>query len=109
MIDCDAVPLPRGRDHAWGRDELLPLSRTGSKWFDLGLTLADSLDTLLIAGLEPEFLEVGPCPWCPTWPVLWGNEAQALKLLGSLRPALPMRVAAAQTSFTRYFGAETES
>lgn len=53
--------LPHGRDHAWGRDELLPLSRTGSKWFDLGLTLADSLDTLLIAGLEPEFQEVGSC------------------------------------------------
>ncbi|KAK9837344.1 hypothetical protein WJX81_007743 [Elliptochloris bilobata] len=45
------------RDHAWGQDELRPLSRAGSKWFNLGLTLADSLDTLLLAGLEPEYEE----------------------------------------------------
>lgn len=47
-----------GREYAWGQDELRPLSRAGSKWFDLGLTLVDGLDTLLLAGLEPEFDEV---------------------------------------------------
>jgi len=42
---------------AWGYDELQPLSRTGSTWFDLGLTIVDSLDTLWLAGLSAEFSE----------------------------------------------------
>ena len=50
-----------GREYAWGQDELRPLSRTGSKWINLGLTLADGLDMLLLAGLEPEFKEVRHC------------------------------------------------
>ncbi|EIE20577.1 hypothetical protein COCSUDRAFT_48568 [Coccomyxa subellipsoidea C-169] len=45
------------KEHAWGRDELLPLSKTHNMWFDLGLTLVDSLDTLLIMGLQEEFRE----------------------------------------------------
>lgn len=45
------------REHAWGEDELLPISQTSNRWFDLGLTLVDSLDTLLIMGLKEEFLE----------------------------------------------------
>ncbi len=45
------------REYAWGLDELLPLSKTHSEWFDLGLTLVDSLDTLLIMGLREEFQE----------------------------------------------------
>lgn len=46
--------------HAWGRNELRPINRTG---FDsilfgsipLGATIMDSLDTLYIMGLFPEF------------------------------------------------------
>ena len=45
------------RDHAWGEDELKPLTKGSSVWFNLGLTLVDSLDTLLIMGLRDEFLE----------------------------------------------------
>ena len=45
------------RDYAWGEDELKPLTRESSMWFNLGLTLVDSLDTLLIMGLRDEFLE----------------------------------------------------
>ena len=45
------------RQHAWGEDELKPLSRTTNAWFHLGLTLVDSLDTLLIMGLHAEFEE----------------------------------------------------
>jgi len=62
LIDNDFSDLDCGararREHAWGQDELRPLSRAGSKWFDLGLTLTDCLDTLLLAGLEREFEEV---------------------------------------------------
>jgi mannosyl-oligosaccharide alpha-1,2-mannosidase len=42
---------------AWGMDELKPLSHTGSTWFDLGLTLIDSLDTMWLMGLTDEFNE----------------------------------------------------
>ena len=34
-----------------------PLSQTHSAWFNLALTMTDSLDTLLIMGLREEFLE----------------------------------------------------
>lgn len=41
---------------AWGRDELKPLSRTGSdNWGGMGVTLVDSLDTLWIMGMKEEF------------------------------------------------------
>jgi len=45
------------RDYAWGEDELRPITKERSQWFNLGLTLVDSLDTLLIMGLKDEFLE----------------------------------------------------
>lgn len=37
---------------SWGKDELLPISCKGHDWFGLGLTLVDSLDTLILAGLH---------------------------------------------------------
>jgi len=40
--------------YAAGFDELLPVTRTGSNTYTMGLTIVDSLDTLLIAGLEPQ-------------------------------------------------------
>ncbi|XP_065197853.1 endoplasmic reticulum mannosyl-oligosaccharide 1,2-alpha-mannosidase-like [Sycon ciliatum] len=43
--------------HAWGHDELKPISKSSSEWFHLGLTLVDSLDTMWIMGLKPEFQE----------------------------------------------------
>ncbi len=48
------------REYAWGQDELKPISKTHSMWFNLGLTLVDSLDTLLIMGklATPCFLKL---------------------------------------------------
>lgn len=45
------------RAFAWGQDELLPLSHAANRWFGLGLTLIDSLDTLHIMGLNQELAE----------------------------------------------------
>ena len=44
------------RRHAWGHDELRPVSRTARDWHAVSLlmTPVDSLDTLLLAGLRPE-------------------------------------------------------
>lgn len=45
------------KNHAWGRDELKPISKSFGEWFGLGLTLIDSLDTMWILGLNEEFTE----------------------------------------------------
>ncbi|GLD75378.1 endoplasmic reticulum mannosyl-oligosaccharide 1,2-alpha-mannosidase-like protein, partial [Lates japonicus] len=45
------------KDHAWGHDELKPISKSFGEWFGLGLTLIDSLDTMWIMGLKEEFEE----------------------------------------------------
>lgn len=45
------------KSYAWGRDELRPISKDHSTWFDLGLTLIDSLDTMYIMDLKKEFNE----------------------------------------------------
>lgn len=37
---------------AWGHDEAKPVSCKAHNWMGLGLTLVDSLDTLLLAGLD---------------------------------------------------------
>ena len=37
--------------HAWGHDELKPMSKSYKEWFKVGLTLVDSLDTMYIMGL----------------------------------------------------------
>ena len=45
------------KQHAWGHDNLKPISATYHDWFGLGLTIVDSLDTLYIMGMEEEFDE----------------------------------------------------
>ena len=45
------------KDHAWGRDELRPVSHGHSTWFDIGLTMVDSLDTMWLMDLKEEFNE----------------------------------------------------
>eukprot|EP00053_Salpingoeca_punica_P013326 m.120304 g.120304 ORF g.120304 m.120304 type:complete len:718 (-) comp16175_c0_seq1:727-2880(-) len=45
------------KDHAWGHDELLPVSRGHSEWFRLALTMVDALDTMYFMGLTAEFAE----------------------------------------------------
>ncbi len=43
-------------EYAWGKDEVNPVSHTStSNGFNMGLTLVDSLDTMWLMGLEPEF------------------------------------------------------
>ncbi|KAL5011605.1 hypothetical protein ScPMuIL_010156 [Solemya velum] len=41
--------------YAWGHDEYHPISKTFNEWFGIGLTIVDSLDTMIIMGLEKEF------------------------------------------------------
>ena len=43
--------------YAWGKDELRPVSQKSNEWFNLGLTLVDSLDTMWLMGLNEEFSE----------------------------------------------------
>ncbi|XP_074654661.1 endoplasmic reticulum mannosyl-oligosaccharide 1,2-alpha-mannosidase-like isoform X2 [Tubulanus polymorphus] len=43
------------RRYAWGKDELLPISKSHNTWFDVGLTLLDALDTMYIMNLTTEF------------------------------------------------------
>ena len=45
------------RSYAWGRDHLKPITKTHQTWFNLGLTLIDSLDTMLVMNLKEEFKE----------------------------------------------------
>lgn len=46
------------KDFAWGKDELLPITKSGSnRPFGLGMTIVDCLDTLWLAGLQDEFDE----------------------------------------------------
>jgi hypothetical protein len=40
---------------AWGHDELLPVAMKPNKWFGLGLTIVDCLDTMLLMGLKEEY------------------------------------------------------
>ncbi|CAD5234666.1 unnamed protein product [Bursaphelenchus xylophilus] len=42
---------------AWGYDHLKPISKGYSEWMQCGLTIIDSLDTMLIMNLEEEFAE----------------------------------------------------
>ncbi|CAL1536742.1 unnamed protein product [Lymnaea stagnalis] len=45
------------KKYAWGHDELHPISKTSTEWFGTGLTLVDSLDTMVIMGLKEEYEE----------------------------------------------------
>jgi len=45
------------RTYAWGKDHLKPISRSHQTWFNLGLTLIDSLDTMIVMNLKEEFKE----------------------------------------------------
>uniref|UniRef100_A0A7E4VH17 alpha-1,2-Mannosidase n=1 Tax=Panagrellus redivivus TaxID=6233 RepID=A0A7E4VH17_PANRE len=42
---------------AWGKDQLQPISGSSQEWMGCGLTILDSLDTLLIMGMNEEFAE----------------------------------------------------
>ena len=44
------------KKYAWGFDELMPLSKGHNQWFDVGLTLIESLDTMYIMDLKEGML-----------------------------------------------------
>ncbi|KAI3380320.1 hypothetical protein SNEBB_002127 [Seison nebaliae] len=48
------------KKYAWNHDELKPNSKTYSTWFNLKLTIIESLDTLLISGFHKELEECYP-------------------------------------------------
>ncbi|CAH2034680.1 unnamed protein product, partial [Iphiclides podalirius] len=45
------------KEHAWGHDNLKPVSGMAYDWFSLGLTIVDALDTAFIMGLTDEYNE----------------------------------------------------
>jgi len=49
------------RTYAWGHDELLPITKSYTEWFGVGLTLVDALDTMYIMGLEQGFFYLYHC------------------------------------------------
>lgn len=49
------------KDYAWGMDDVHPIARKGSNGYFMGLTLVDSIDTIILMGLEDEYLE------CRNW------------------------------------------
>ena len=40
------------KKYAWGADHLKPITKSKHNWFSVGLTILDSLDTLIMMGLE---------------------------------------------------------
>ncbi|KAL3094373.1 hypothetical protein niasHS_004699 [Heterodera schachtii] len=45
------------KKYAWGHDQLMPISHSFQEWMECGLTIVDSLDTLLIMDLRDEFAD----------------------------------------------------
>uniref|UniRef100_A0AC35GN67 Alpha-1,2-Mannosidase n=1 Tax=Panagrolaimus sp. PS1159 TaxID=55785 RepID=A0AC35GN67_9BILA len=45
------------KKYAWGKDQLMPISGGTQEWMGCGLTILDSLDSLLIMGMDNEFSE----------------------------------------------------
>lgn len=46
------------KEHAWGHDNLKPLSGMAFDWFSLGLTIVDALDTAYIMGLTEGIVSI---------------------------------------------------
>ncbi|XP_060069698.1 endoplasmic reticulum mannosyl-oligosaccharide 1,2-alpha-mannosidase-like [Ylistrum balloti] len=55
VVDAFRFAWNAYKKYAWGHDEFHPITRTHSEWFGVGLTIVDSLDTLVILGLKPEY------------------------------------------------------
>ena len=45
------------KEHAWGSDELRPISKQPYEWLGQASTIVDSLDSLYIMGMKEEFEE----------------------------------------------------
>ena len=42
------------KKHAWGKDDLHPIAKSGTDGYHMGLTMIDSLSTILVMGLDDE-------------------------------------------------------
>jgi hypothetical protein len=63
--DCVLSVLPACRKYAWGSDEVDIINHTPKAWFNLGLTIVDSLDTLILAGARcPAARRTDGCTVC---------------------------------------------
>lgn len=52
VVDAFKFAWKGYKDHAWGHDNLKPVSGMPYDWFSLGLTIVDALDTAYIMGLQ---------------------------------------------------------
>ena len=57
IVDAFKYAWKEYKASAWGMDEVKPISHSSSTWFNLGLTIIDSLDTIWLMGLDQEFNE----------------------------------------------------
>jgi len=57
VVDAFSHAWKGYKKYAWGKDELKPISRTSQTWFQLGLTIVDSLDTIYLMGQKAVFEE----------------------------------------------------
>ena len=57
VVDAFKYAWAEYKQSSWGMDEVKPVSHTSSTWFNLGLTIIDSLDTMWLMGLETELQE----------------------------------------------------
>ena len=57
VIDATKHSWKAYKKYGFGRDEIKPISKTYHTWFNIGLTLVDSLDTLLLMGMDDEYEE----------------------------------------------------
>lgn len=55
VIDAFQHAWTAYKKYAWGQDELKPISKRSETWFNLGLTIVDSLDTIYIMNLQDIF------------------------------------------------------
>lgn len=56
VVDAFSHAWKGYKKYAWGRDELKPISHQPQTWFQLGLTIVDSLDTIYIMN-QPEMFK----------------------------------------------------
>jgi len=81
-------------EHAWGHDELRPLSKTGHNWMGngQGASIIDSLDTLYLMGMEEEFQRARD--WVASFNFILGGHVSTfestIRILGGLLSAYDM-------------------
>ena len=67
MVEAFKLAWDAYEKYAWGHDEYHPLSKTHSEWFGVGLTIIDSLDTLIIMGLRKGMCFMGLRTYKSMW------------------------------------------